>query len=103
MPDDLMLPGLLFGLETIFIYAGGTARGIARSDYDEREGPFLNFMFEALRHLPNDLRPRSKQALGSMWERIFQRRKKGQYTGTDWSRSWLDITELKLHRTFSCG
>jgi hypothetical protein len=84
-PDDLMLPGLLFGLESVFVDAGGTARGIARSDYDEREGPFLDFMYEALHHLPEDLRPSSKQALGSRWERIYQLRKKGGHTGFDWS------------------
>jgi hypothetical protein len=93
---DLMLPGLLFGLETIFTLAGGTARGIARSDSGERQGPFLNFMFEALGHLPNDLRPRSKQALGSMWERIFQQRKKGDWKGFDWSRDIRIVENIAL-------
>jgi hypothetical protein len=84
-PDDLMLPGLLFGLESVFVDAGGTARGIAHTDYGEREGPFLNFMYQALHHLPEGLRPRSKQALGSRWERIYQKRKKDGDPAFHWA------------------
>jgi hypothetical protein len=84
-PGDLELPGLLFGLESVFVDAGGTARGIAHTDYGEREGPFLNFMYEALHHLPEDLRPRSKQGLGSRWERIYQQRKKDGDSAFHWA------------------
>jgi hypothetical protein len=103
---DPILPGLLFGLETIFIFAGGTARGIAHNELNKREGPFLDFMFEAMNHLPNDLRPRSKQALGSMWEYMYQRRNKGEKYNKIfdiwWSRC-IDINEMRLHRMASGG
>jgi hypothetical protein len=69
----------------VFVDAGGTARGIAHTDYGEREGPFLNFMYEALHHLPEDLRPRSKQGLGSRWERIYQQRKKDGDPAFHWA------------------
>jgi hypothetical protein len=94
LPDDLMLPSLLFGLEAIFVNAGGTARGIAHNDYDQREGPILNFMWGALRHLPEDLRPSSQQALGSRWERLYQQRKKGGNNWFEWSTNERVVQSL---------
>lgn len=51
-------------------------------------------MYEAMHHLPKDLQPTSKQALGSRWERIFQERKKGRQPWLDWSTSNHDFSDV---------
>jgi hypothetical protein len=65
----------LSDLETLYRDAGGGSTGVSNNNArDERESRFIEFIWPAVRLLPDDWRPSSSQALASVWQRIFQDR-----------------------------
>jgi hypothetical protein len=82
-PRDIFMPWFLTALAKIFAAAGGEPR-IVHGTKEKRHGPFLDFLFSAQRHLPNDLR-HNKDAIGAAWQRICAARARGDFVEIDMS------------------
>jgi hypothetical protein len=87
---DPDIAGLLFGLEKVFLNAGGQSSGYSKGD-GSIKSRFINFCIKSVSYLPTKYRP-SNNLITDMWVELFRARKKNELTdqggsveGHDWS------------------
>jgi hypothetical protein len=75
-PKDEFLADFLFGLEAVYIKAGGTRLGVTKIPCDNtRASPFADFVSAILRFAPQGIGPVGSQAVAVAWERQLRSRR----------------------------
>jgi hypothetical protein len=68
-PSDIWWSHLLHSLATLYLESGGRSTAVSRDAVNDRQSVFIDFAWVAIELLPQRLRPHSKQALASAWEK----------------------------------
>jgi hypothetical protein len=68
-PENIWWAPLLHSLADFYVKCGGQSTAVSRDVANERKSVFIDFVWASVQLLPQPLRPHSKQALASLWEK----------------------------------